>query len=105
MAMMSTGYTEDPARVPSCLTLDPSGPGRHHGHDVDWGHCRMSTWEVNIQFTRLTSQGMMSTGKAVNNKIFQTSVTLMFDHLCGPLTIQIGFHHVCQARINGMAQP
>ena len=43
-AMMSTGYIEKPEEPPSCLALSPSGPGRHHGHDVNRGHCRMSTW-------------------------------------------------------------
>ncbi|KAJ8636094.1 hypothetical protein MRB53_010361 [Persea americana] len=57
MAMMSTGYTEDLVKPPSCLTPGPSGPGQHHGHDVDRGHCRMSTEEVNIKSTRSTSQG------------------------------------------------
>ncbi|XXG59633.1 hypothetical protein AAC387_Pa04g1683 [Persea americana] len=54
-AMMSTEYTELHVEPPSSLTPGPNGPGRHHGHDVDRGHCRMSTWEVNIQFTRSTS--------------------------------------------------
>ena len=92
--MMSTGYTKHPEEPPSCLAPGPSGLGRHHDHDVDRGHCRMSTWEVNIQFTRSTSSVMMSTGNTVTS-----------DRLWGPLTIQIGFHQVCHTQINGMAQP
>ncbi|XXG47251.1 hypothetical protein AAC387_Pa02g1925 [Persea americana] len=72
-AMMSTRYTGIPVEPPRCLTPGRSGPGRHHGHDVDRRHSRMSTWEVNIQFTRLTSQGVMSTGQTRINE-FQNSV-------------------------------
>ena len=42
--IMSTGYTANPVEPPNCLAPGPSGPGQHHGHDVDRGHCRMSTW-------------------------------------------------------------
>ncbi|XXG85836.1 hypothetical protein AAC387_Pa11g0852 [Persea americana] len=65
--MISTGYTRKPKEPPSCLAPCPSGPDRHHGHDVDRGYCRMSTWEINIQFTWSTSLVMMSTGQTVNS--------------------------------------
>ncbi|KAJ8620061.1 hypothetical protein MRB53_028590 [Persea americana] len=65
--MMLTKYTVLHAKPPSYLASSPSGPGQHHVHDVNQGHCRMSTWEVNFRFTRSTSQGVMSTGQTVNS--------------------------------------